>query len=74
MTHSLKNGNFVDGNALLVKESRNHSDWSKWMKKLINNPSWAEDLGERLYETVSKRYDLNIVTETRAQIYKELAK
>ncbi len=74
LTHSLKNGNFVDGNALLVKESRNHSDWSKWMKKLINNPSWAEDLGERLYETVSKRYDLNIVTETRAQIYKELAK
>ena len=44
------------------------------MKKLIDNPSWAEDLGERLYETVSKAYDLNIVTETRAQIYKEIAK
>lgn len=44
------------------------------MKKLIDNPSWAEDLGERLYETVSKTYDLNIVTETRAQIYKEITK
>ena len=74
LTHSLQNGNFVDGNALLVRESRNHSDWSKFMKKLIDNPSWAEDLGERLYETVSKRYDLNIVTETRAQIYKEISK
>ena len=74
LTHSLQNGNFVDGNALLVKEHRNHGDWSKFMKKLIQNPSWAEDLGERLYETVSKTYDLNIVTETRAQIYKEITK
>jgi len=74
LKHSLKNGNFVDGNALLVDERRNHSDWAKWMKKLIDNPSWAEDLGERLYETVSKTYDLNIVTETRAQIYKEITK
>jgi len=72
LTHSLQNGNFVDGNALLVKEHRNHGDWSKFMKKLIQNPSWAEDLGERLYETVSKTYDLNIVTDTRAQIYKSL--
>jgi len=74
LKHSLQNGNFVDGNALLVEERRNHSDWSKWMKKLIDNPSWAEDLGERLYETVSKTYDLNIVTETRAQIYKEITR
>jgi glycosyltransferase involved in cell wall biosynthesis len=74
LTHSLQNGNFVDGNALLVRENRNHSDWHKFMKKLIDNPSWAEDLGERLYETVSQRYDLNIVTKTRAQIYKEIAK
>ena len=72
LTHSLQNGNFVDGNALLVKEHRNHGDWSKFMKKLIQNPSWVEDLGERLYETVSKTYDLNIVTDTRAQIYKSL--
>jgi len=72
LKHSLENGNFVDGNALLVKEHRNHGDWSKFMKKLIQNPSWAEDLGERLYETVKDTYDLNNVTDTRAQIYKSL--
>jgi hypothetical protein len=44
------------------------------MKKLIDNPTWVEDLGERLYETVSKKYDLNIVTKTRAEIYKNLIK
>jgi len=72
LTHSLQNGNFTDGNALLVREHRNHSDWAKYIKKLIDNPTWAEDLGERLYETVKDKYDLNTVTDTRAQIYKNL--
>ena len=72
LTHSLQNGNFTDGNALLVREHRNHSDWAKYIKKLIDNPTWTEDLGERLYETVKDKYDLNTVTETRAQIYKNL--
>jgi glycosyltransferase involved in cell wall biosynthesis len=74
LKHSLKNGEFVDGNALLVNESRNHSDWSKYMKKLIENPNWAKDLGERLYETVSKKYELHIVTKERAELYKSLLK
>lgn len=72
LKHSLKNGNFVDGNSLLVQENRNHSDWAKFMKKLIENPTWAEDLGERLYETVKDTYNLNNVTDTRAQFYKSL--
>jgi glycosyltransferase involved in cell wall biosynthesis len=74
LKHSLKNGEFVDGNALLVSESKNHSDWAKFMKKLIDNPNWAKDLGERLYETVSKKYDLRIVTKERAELYKTLLK
>ena len=74
LKHALKNGEFVDGNALLVNESRNHSDWFKYMKKLIENPNWAKDLGERLYETVSKKYELHIVTKERAELYKSLLK
>jgi glycosyltransferase involved in cell wall biosynthesis len=72
LKHSLQNGNFVDGNAILVDEKRNHADWAKAMKKLIQNPTWAADLGERLYETVKDKYDLNIVTDHRAQLYKSL--
>ena len=72
LKHSLQNGNFVDGNALLVDESRNHSDWFKYAKKLIDNPNWAHDLGERLYETVKDTYDLNVVTKTRAEFYKSI--
>lgn len=73
LKHSLKNGNFVDGNALLVDKSR-PNDWSKYMKKLINNPSWVEDLGERLYETVNGVYDMKTVTKNRAELYKSLLK
>jgi glycosyltransferase involved in cell wall biosynthesis len=74
LKHALKYGEFVDGNALLVNEGRNHSDWAKYIKKLVNNPTWAEDLGERLYETVKDTYDLNVVTKTRAEIYKTITK
>ena len=72
LKHSLQNGNFVDGNALLVEERRNSSDWHKYVKKLIDNPSWAYDLGQRLYETVKDKYDLNVVTKNRAEFYKSL--
>lgn len=74
LQHSLKNGNFTDGNALLVDKARNQGDWAKYMKKLIKNPSFAEDLGERLYETVNGKYDLQSVTKTRAELYKSLIK
>jgi glycosyltransferase involved in cell wall biosynthesis len=72
LKHCLKNGEFVDGNALLVDEVRNHSDWAKNIKKLQQNPNMVKDMGERLYEHVSQRYDLAIVTKTRSQFYKSL--
>jgi glycosyltransferase involved in cell wall biosynthesis len=74
LKHAMKNGEFTDGNALLVDEVRSHSDWAKCVKKLVDNPNMITDLGERLYETVSKKYDLNIVTKTRSEFYKSLIK
>ena len=74
LKHAMKNGEFTDGNALLVDEVKNHSDWAKNIKKLVDNPNMITDLGERLYETVSQKYDLNIVTKTRAEFYKSLIK
>ena len=72
LKHSLQNGNFVDGNALLVDENRNHSDWAKFIEKLLKNPNMVKDMGERLYETVKDKYDLNIVTKQRAEFYKSI--
>jgi len=74
LKHCLKNGEFVDGNAMLVEEHRNHNDWSKFIKKLVQNPNLITDMGERLYETVKDEYDLRNVTKTRAEWYKTLIK
>ena len=74
LKHCLKNGEFVDGNALLVNENRNHADWPKFIEKLVKNPNLAKEMGERLYETVKDKYDLNIVTKTRAEFYKSIVK
>jgi glycosyltransferase involved in cell wall biosynthesis len=72
LKHCLENGNFVDGNALLVDENRNHSDWAKFIEKLVKNPNMVKDMGERLYETVKDKYDLNVVTKGRAEFYKSI--
>jgi glycosyltransferase involved in cell wall biosynthesis len=74
LKHAMKNGEFTDGNALLVDEHKNHSDWSKFIKKLVDNPNMITDLGERLYETVKDKYNLNNVTHERASFYKSLIK
>ena len=74
LKHCLDHGNFVDGNAMLVDENRNHSDWAKYIKKLVDNPNMIKDMGERLYETVKDTYDLNVVTKNRAEFYKSLIK
>jgi glycosyltransferase involved in cell wall biosynthesis len=72
LKHSMKNGEFLDGNALLVDEKRNHSDWAKYIKVLAYNPNLVKDLGERLYETVKDKYDLNTVTKNRVEFYKSI--
>jgi glycosyltransferase involved in cell wall biosynthesis len=73
LIHASRNGNFVEGgNAFLVNENRNHSDWSKYITMLYRNPNLVTDLGERLYETVKDKYDLNTVTKSRAEFYKSI--
>ena len=72
LKHCLKNGNFVEGNALLVDENRNHSDWAKYIEKLVKNPNLIKDMGEKLYETVKDTYDLNTITKNRAEFYKSI--
>ena len=75
LVHCLKNGEFnEEGNAILIPENRNHSDWSKAIKKLVQNPEMIKILGERLYNTVKDKYDLNVVTKNRAEFYKSLIK
>jgi glycosyltransferase involved in cell wall biosynthesis len=63
-----------DGNALLVKSTRNHRDWYKNIKKLIQEPSMVEDLSTRLHNTVKDTYSIESVTNQRSELYKKLLK
>jgi glycosyltransferase involved in cell wall biosynthesis len=60
------------GNALLVNPKRNHKDWAKHMKRLVENPNMVEDLGNRLYETVKDKYSLKNVCNDRVQFFKTI--
>ena len=60
------------GNALLVNPKRNHKDWAKHMKRLIENPNMILDLGERLYETVKDTYSLKKVCKDRVEFFKSI--
>ena len=73
LKHCMENGNFVDGNAILINEARNHADWAKFIEKLVKNPNLIKDMGERLYETVKDKYDLKNVTNDRKQFYIDIA-
>jgi len=74
LKNAYSNGKFTDGNSLLVDEVRNHKDWALSIKRMVDNPNMIFDLGERLYETVKNKYDLNLVSKTRAEFYKSLIK
>lgn len=60
------------GNALIVQPSKNHKDWARNMKRIIENPNLSEDLGNRLYETVKDKYSLKTVSENRTQFFKSI--
>jgi len=72
---AINEGKFNDkGNALLVNPKRNHKDWAKHMKRLVENPNMIEDLGNRLYETVKDTYSLKKVCKDRVEFFKTIIK
>ena len=62
------------GNSLLVNPKKNHKDWAKHMKRLVESPNMIEDLGNRLYETVKDTYSLKKVCKDRVEFFKSIIK
>lgn len=58
-------------NGFLVKEGSS-KDFTFYAKKLINEPSLREEMGNNLYETVKDKYNLKNVTKSRGDWYKTL--
>lgn len=63
---------FGEGNGILVDSIKNHKDWYKSIKWLINEPEKVKELGESLFKTVNERYHINVVTEKRKDLYLKL--
>lgn len=61
-------------NGFLVNQKRNHKDWHKIIKKLVNNPELIKEMGEALYETVKDKYSLETVSRSRFDFYRSLKK
>jgi glycosyltransferase involved in cell wall biosynthesis len=73
LVSAVDQGTFNDkGNSLLVPPSKNHKEWAKHMKRLIDNPNMIEDLGNRLYETVKDKYSLKNVSKDRVEFFKTI--
>lgn len=60
------------GNGLLVDSNRNHKDWVKHLKKLIENPELIKQLSDNLYNTVNNKYSMDKVSENRRNLYLKL--
>lgn len=62
-----------EGNALLVDENKNHKDWVKYIKKVVEDPELLKQLKENIGK-LKDRFDLRNVTKDRAEFYKSIVK
>ena len=59
-----------NGNAILIDENKNHKDWAKAIKKLVENPELITMLQDNINKTLKDKFDLRKVTEQRAEFYR----
>jgi hypothetical protein len=69
------NGEFNGkGNAILIDETKNETDWVKYIDMLINDPVKLKTLQDNIYDSLHVKYDLRTVTNNRADFYKNITK
>lgn len=68
-----KGGNInPKGNSILVDGKNNHSDWAKYITKIVKEPHLIEIIKENLHNDIKDKYSLNNVTKTRRDLYIKL--
>lgn len=70
----LDKGGKIDenGNALLVDSVKNHKQWAKYIKLLVENPEILEKMKVNLYNTVKDKYSIETVCKERVKTYLEM--
>ncbi len=61
-----------NGNCLLVKSSKNHKDWTKYINKIAADPEMLKKLQDNLYNYVKDRYSIAAVCAERVKLYKSI--
>jgi glycosyltransferase involved in cell wall biosynthesis len=71
-----KKGGEIDenGNCILIDPQKKHKEWKKAIVKLANNPEYIEILKKNLHNLVKDKYNIENVTNTRAEWYKSIVK
>jgi len=68
----------IDGrhekNCILIPERKNHKDWFKYAKKLIESKNMREDLGNQLYEDFHIKYHIDTDSKLRREFYLSILK
>lgn len=61
-----------NGNGILIDTAKNHKDWTKTIKTLVNNPELVKQLQNNIYDSLHEKFDLNNVTKERSDVYKKV--
>jgi glycosyltransferase involved in cell wall biosynthesis len=61
-----------NGNSILIDTNKNHKDWFKFLKKLVENPELIQQLSDNLHKTVKDTYSIGKVTDDRRELYIKL--
>jgi glycosyltransferase involved in cell wall biosynthesis len=70
--HQFGGGWDENGNGILIESNKNHKDWYKFIKKLIQTPELVKQLSENLHNTVKNTYSVSAVSDARRDLYKKL--
>ena len=70
----IQKGGAIDenGNALLVDSNKNHKQWAKHIKFLLNNPDSRKKIADNLSNKIKTEYSLETVTKNRVELYKKI--
>lgn len=60
------------GNGILIESNKNHKDWFKFIKKMIEQPELITQLSENLHNVVKEKYSLDKVSDDRRELYQKL--
>jgi glycosyltransferase involved in cell wall biosynthesis len=72
--HQFGGGWDEKGNAVLIDTNRNHKDWYKFLKRIVENPELIQQLSDNLHNTVKDTYSIKSVTDERRKLYLKLIK